>query len=308
MKKSIKSKTMKYSYIIMTGAFVIFLLSSCRNKEDVAFAYGNFESEDVLVSAEVTGRILDFGIQEGDNVNSGQLLGIIDTSQLTLKKSEIIAASAAIRSRLVQIDEQINVNDVNIRNVNKDLDRVRAMHSEGAATDKQLDDLEGKIDLLKAQNAALRSQKSSVYDELDAQKARLMQAEDQIRKCFLNAPAKGTILETYAREGELAITGKALYSITDLSRLILRAFIDGDQLSSIRLGQKVVVGFDGPGGKQISREGKVSWISSEAEFTPKIIQTRKERVNLVYAVKVIVPNDGSLKIGMPGEITELKQD
>ena len=130
----------------------------------------------------------------------------------------------------------------------------------------------------------------------------------KIQKCYLNAPVSGTILETYVRKGELAVTGRALYKIADLSSLILRAFVDGDQLSSIRPGQQVEVRFDGPEGKLLSQEGTVNWISAEAEFTPKIIQTRKERVNLVYAVKVIVPNDGTIRIGMPGEISALKQN
>ncbi len=296
---------MKYKYLTL-ATILAFVVSSCKPKEEEAFAYGNFESEDVLVSSEVTGTILRFTIDEGDRVKAGQTLGLIDTSQLYLKVVQVEASSDAVRAKLAQIDEQMNVNNVNLANVQRDLGRIQAMHSEGAATDKQLDDLKGKVDLLHAQNSALKSQKASIYAEVNALKAQLLQIRDQIDKCLLKAPAGGTVIETFARQGELAVTGKALYKIAELSSVTLRAFIDGDQLSSINIGDTVVVNFDGPNGQILSTNGRVSWIASEAEFTPKIIQTRKERVNLVYAVKVVVPNDGSLKIGMPGEIATIK--
>ncbi|HYW96821.1 MAG TPA: HlyD family efflux transporter periplasmic adaptor subunit [Bacteroidales bacterium] len=296
---------MKYTYV--TSALFLFVLAlvSCNNQEKEPFAYGNFESEDVLVSAEVTGTVERLMIDEGDMVKSGQLIGIIDTSQLHLKKEQVRASGEAIRSKLSQIDKQINVNNVNIKNVKRDLDRIRAMHKDGAATDKQLDDMEGKVDLLEARDASMQSQKTSVYAELSANRAQLDQVQDQLDKCLLRAPMDGTILETYVRQGELAAAGRALYKVADMSTIILRAFIDGDQLSSIKTGDNVTVNFDGPDGTLLSKQGTVTWIASEAEFTPKIIQTRKERVNLVYAVKVKVPDDGSLKIGMPGEIASL---
>ncbi len=298
---------MKYTLFTFSVIVLSLALGSCRHNEEEAFAYGNFESEDVLVSAQTTGTVEVFNINEGDRVGAGQLLGIIDTSDLHLKEDQVRASGEAVRARLAEIDQQIHVNDVSIANVSKDLDRIKAMHKEGAATDKQLDDLQGQVDLLNARNAALKSQKASVYAQLDAFRAQLDQIRDQVSKCFLKAPMAGTILETYVRQGELAVTGKALYKMADLSTLTLRAFIDGDQLSSIKTGDKVVVNYDGPGGQLLKTTGTVSWISSEAEFTPKIIQTRSERVNLVYAVKVIVPNDGRLKIGMPGEIGSVKQ-
>ncbi len=296
---------MKHIRVIMVILLLIPAFMSCKDNGEEAFAHGNFESEDVLVSAEATGTIVRFTVSEGDEVKAGQLIGIIDTSQLALQEAQVRASGEAIRSRLVQIDKQIAVNDVNIRNVQKDLVRIRAMHQEGAATDKQLDDMQGKVNLLEAQNEALRSQKNAVYAELTANRAQMNQVRDQIDNCYIKAPIAGTILEKYVRMGELAITGRALYKITDLSTIILRAYIEGDQLSSLKLGQKVEVNYDGPSGDLLHKTGEVSWISSEAEFTPKIIQTREERVNLVYAVKVLVSNDGSLKIGMPGEIASL---
>ncbi len=299
---------MKYKYLAPTVLFLSLLLASCRQKEEEAFAYGNFESEDVLVSTETTGTVDMFSIHEGDRVKKNQLLGIIDTSQLHLKLVQVKASGEAVGSRLAQLDEEMNVNDVNLQNIQRDLSRVEAMHKEGAATDKQLDDLRGQVAVTNARNAALRSQKTSIYAELNANKAQILQIRDQIQKCILRAPMDGTILETFIREGELAVTGHALYKMADLTSVILRAFIDGDQLSSISIGEKVEISYDGPGGRLLHNTGTVSWISTEAEFTPKIIQTRKERVNLVYAVKVIVPNDGSLKIGMPGEIAAVKQD
>ncbi len=297
---------MKITYLTPAAILFALTMSSCRQNENEAFAYGNFESEDVRVSAQTTGTLELFTMNEGDMVKKDQLVGIVDTSQLHLKVMQIRASGQSVRSRLAQIDQEINVNNVSIRNIERDLNRVKAMHKEGAATDKQLDDLQGNVDLLRARNAVLSSQKATVYAELQSNEAQLLQVRDQIDKCRLRTPMSGTILETYVRQGELAVTGRALYNMADLSSIILRAFIDGNQLSSIKIGDKVEVRYDGPDGKLLSTTGVVSWISSEAEFTPKIIQTREERVNLVYAVKVIVPNDGSLKIGMPGEIGRIK--
>jgi membrane fusion protein YbhG len=293
-----------------TKFFLLLLLSApffqhCSDEGPVAFAYGNFESNDIIVSAETTGRLVSFNINEGDKLEKSEILGLIDTVVLALKKEQIIASRKAVSAKLTQLNDQISINKVQLKNVQRELDRFTELKMAGAATGKQFDDLKGQKDLVVAQIKALESQKLSVYAEIEAQNAQLAQVNDQLDRSVLKSPIKGTILEKYLEQGELAATGRALYSVTDLSELILRVFVDGNQLSQIKAGDKVNVNYDTADGiSQI--EGEVSWISPRAEFTPKVIQTRDDRVNLVYAVKIRVRNDGSLKIGMPGEISLIK--
>lgn len=288
--------------------FIIFFLAgyiSCSNNNEKSFAYGNFESEDLLIPSETTGIITGFYVDEGDLLEPGDRIAMTDTTQLFLKRTQLIAARNAVSAKLAQINSQIEVQKVNLQNLEREFKRFGSLFLEEAATKKQMDDLEGKIDMVKAQINALTSQKSSVYAELDAQDAQIEQVNDQIQSSAIVSPQNARVLETFNRRGEMAVAGRPIVKIADLSNLILRIFIDGNQLSSINIGDKVKVIYDGPDGL-MDTEGTVSWISSEAEFTPKIIQTREERVNLVYAAKVMVPNDGSLKVGMPGEIQLLK--
>jgi len=288
---------------ILLGIILLaFIFDSCDSEDEEAFAYGNFETVDLILSAETSGKILQFSLEEGNDASKDVMLVLIDTTQLALKKQQAEAARAAISTRIVQINEEINVNKVSLQNVLRELKRVKALYAKNAATQKQLDEVQGQADITRAKTRALESQKKLVYAEMNAQDLQIQQLADQIDKCFVRSPISGRVLETYANQGELAVPGKALLKMADLSEMMLRVYIDGDQLSTIKLGQKVDVIFDAPGGELKQIQGKVSWISSQAEFTPKIIQTREERVNLVYAVKVHVPNDGSIKIGMPGEI------
>jgi HlyD family secretion protein len=219
-----------------------------------------------------------------------------------LKKLQLIASSNAIRTGLAEIDAQIKVNDINLKNLKREQERFKKLYTENAATGKQLDDINGQIELVDAQNSALDTKKKGILAQLESNNMQLKQAEDHIEKCILRAPSDGTLLEIFIREGELAMPGKSLYKMANLDELILRVFISGNQLSSVQTRDTVRVIFDGPSDNLSETNGVISWISSEAEFTPKIIQTREERVNLVYAAKINVKNDGSLKIGMPGEI------
>lgn len=295
--------TLKFLGISLIVSLII--LSSCNKDNEKSFAYGNFESEDILVPAENSGILVDFLIREGSTIREGQKIGQTDTLQLYLKKKQMEAALKAVISRLDQINAEIRVQEVQQENIERDYKRFGTLFLEEAATKKQLDDLEGQIEMTWARIGALNSQKLSVYAERDAQNAQILQLEDQINRSVISAPAEGQVLETFVKKGEMAVAGRPVAKIANLSELILRVFIDGDQLSSIKTGDRVKVLFDGPE-DMLSLEGTVTWISPEAEFTPKIIQTREERVNLVYAVKVLVINDGTLKIGMPGEIQLIK--
>jgi len=286
---------------IMPFLFLLLLLGSCKNEDTEAFAYGNFESEDVFISAETSGKVLNFSIDEGSVLEQGDIIAVIDTSQLNLKYMQLLASRKAVASKLSQINRQKDINQVNVANLEREIKRFGSLFLEEAATKKQLDDLEGQLNLLKAQEQSFNSQKQTVYAEIESVDVQELQIRDQIERSIIRAPFKSTVLEIYTREGELAMAGRKLIKLADISYLNLRIFIQGSQLSSIKLGNTINVVYDGAEGLNTIK-GEVIWISNEAEFTPKIIQTRDDRVSLVYAAKIKVANDGSLKIGMPGEI------
>ena len=289
--------------ILLSLSLLIISMYSCKSTEDDAFAYGNFESQDILISSEVTGDLLKFSAEEGEHLKKGDIIGLIDTTQLHLKKLQLISASSVIKSGIQEIDAQIEVNSVNLTNLEREQSRLQNLMKDGAATAKQMDDMNGQVALVKAQTSALKAKKTGIYAQLESSGIQVRQTEDQIRKCFISVPIDGTVLEVYLREGELATPGKAIFKMANLNEMILRVFISGDQLSSVNTGDSIVVRIDGAADNFKEFSGEVIWVSSQAEFTPKIIQTRKERVNLVYAVKVAVKNSGEIKIGMPGEIS-----
>ena len=277
------------------------IMNSCKEKGPESFAYGNFESEDVLVPSEGSGIVTEFFITQGDLLKAGERIAQIDSLQLHLKKTQLLASRKAILARLEQINSQIDIEKVNLENLQRELKRFGNLFLEEAATRKQMDDLEGNIELVKAKIEALKTQKKAIYAERDAQEAQISRVTDQIKRTSVIMPINGRVLETFVRKGEMVVAGRPVAKVADLEELILRVFIDGNQLSSLITGEQVQV-FDDGQDQVLNTKGKVIWISPEAEFTPKIIQTREERVNLVYAVKVLVPNDGSLKVGMPAEI------
>lgn len=287
--------------IFALGTFICLFIGSCNESDTEAFAYGNFETEDVSISSETTGKIIKMTISEGDKLEKADVIAIVDTSQLHLKILQLKASRKAVASKLNQLSSQKEVVKINIEVLEKEIKRFGSLFLEKAATKKQLDDLEGNLKVLKAQVNTIDSQKSSVYAELESVDVQILQIEDQMKRSYLRAPFAATVLEKYAQQGELAAVGKKIVKLADLSYLNLRVFIQGDQLSSIKLGNRVQVVYDGAEGLETTR-GEVIWVSSEAEFTPKIIQTRDDRVSLVYAAKIKVINDGSLKIGMPAEI------
>jgi len=276
-------------------------LMACKQQADPADAYGNFEAVEVMVSAESSGRIISFSAQEGSTLQLNQVAVGIDTTQLYLQKIRLESGFTSLGSKINTLDAQVRASQVQLDNLQREKVRMEQLVAGGAATSKQLDDIGGQVALLKAQMAATESQKASVKAERKTLQVQIMQVEDQLKKCSVRNPIEGILLTKYKEEGEIAAPGQPLYKIANMNELILRAYVSGKQLASIQTGSELKVRFD----KELGMEevtGVVSWISPRAEFTPKIIQTREERVNLVYAIKVRVPNDGRLKIGMPGEL------
>lgn len=278
------------------------MVSACINNNDKADAYGNFEATEIVISALGQGEILQLDIEEGDVVQQSTRVGLIDTTDLHLKKQQLYKTIEAVRTGLNTIDAQLKVHLQQKKNLGVDKERIENLYREGAATKKQLDDINGAIDLVEAQLAATQSQKQKIMAEVETLDAQLSQVNEAISKCEIITTVSGTVLTKYAEKGEVAAAGKPLFKLADMTVMKLKVYVSGMQLPHIKIGQTVEVQIDDTKTKNRSLEGVVSWISSTAEFTPKTIQTKEERVNLVYAVKVRVMNDGSLKIGMPGEI------
>jgi len=291
---------------LIIALFTSFFVLGCNKLDEKSFAYGNFETRDVLVPSEMNGILLKMNVHEGDELVPGQFIALIDTQQLVLKKNQLEANLAAVSAQIKQVNAEINVQQVALANLEKELKRFGNLFLEEAATKKQVDDLEGQIAMAKAQIAALESRKTSIYAEAEARDAMIDQVSDQISRSAILSPGAGQVLETYVEQGEMAVAGHPVIKMAGLEKLTLRVFIQGSQLSEVKLGDKVEVLYDQGNGLG-KTDGTVAWISEEAEFTPKVIQTREERVNLVYAMKVVVPNNGELKIGMPGELRLKKQ-
>ncbi|MCK5633239.1 HlyD family efflux transporter periplasmic adaptor subunit [bacterium] len=274
---------------------------SCKNSNTKADGYGNFEATETTISSEINGKILHFTVEEGETLKKGENVGYIDTIQLALKKEQLRVSKSVIFSKSKGVLSQISVLKAQLKTANISKRRIENLLKENAATQKQLDDINGKIDVINQQIRSVELQNAPVVNELKSIDIQMKQVEDQLQKSILINPINGTILVKYAEENEITSFGKPLYKIADLSTMELRVYISETQLSSIEIGQEVTVKIDA-GETMKNYKGIISWVASEAEFTPKIIQTKEERVNLVYAVKIAVKNDGSLKIGMPAEM------
>jgi len=299
-KNNLKPQT---TYKMRTLLFLslIILLGACSNNKTKSDAFGNFETDEVIISAENSGKILLTAFSEGEKVNKGVVMAITDTANIVLQRNQLLAQKESVLAQKAGLFASIAVSDQQITNVQKDQVRIKKMLAEGAATPKQMDDIDGQIALTGKQKKAYASQISAIEKSAEAVDAQIAVLNDRITTSVIKAPISGIILEKYAETGELASPGKSLYKLANMDTLILRVYVSGPQLTQVKVGSQVKVMIDGIDGIKEST-GTVAWISSEAEFTPKIIQTREERVKLVYAAKVRVPNDGSLKLGMPGEI------
>ncbi len=294
-------KTRLIIYLFTTITLTTYL-SSCNRNNDKADAYGTFETDETTISAEASGKLLNFSIDEGEQVKTGQVVGVIDSIQLYLKCKQLNSQIEAIKARIPNINAQSEVQAEQLNVLNIEYNRIKKMFADGSATQKQIDDIEGRISLAKKQKDAIDVQKTSTFAEIPALTAQIEQIKDQLRRCKIVNPADGKVLVTYVNQFESVIQGKALYKMANMDFMYLRAYISGNQVYSFQPGSKVKVFIDNEGGQLIESEGTITWVSSEAEFTPKIIQTREERVKLVYPIKVKVKNDGSFRIGMPAEV------
>lgn len=283
--------------------FVVFLIVAGCSSNDKSDAYGQFEATETTISSETPGKLLSFKVEEGYELNAGQQAGLVDTTKLGLQRDELEARLESIEARIVNINAQVEVQKSELETAQTDLNRIQALMKDRAATQKQLDDAQAGVRTIRRQIDALQTQKQSIRAEMNAAKAQLAQLEDQIEDALIVNPVKGTVLTTFVEPFEVVQMGQPLYRIAGLDTLILRVYVSGAQLPDVKLGQDVEVLIDKNAEENQSLSGRVSWIASEAEFTPQQIQTKEERVTQVYAVKVRVLNqNGILKIGMPGEV------
>jgi HlyD family secretion protein len=276
---------------------------ACRGGKDPD-AYGNFEADEVSVSAQASGQLTSFTPVEGSALRVGEVVGVVDTTQLALERAQLVAQQQAATARVAEAGQQIGVYQAQIGIALRNYERMQRLFEQHAATAQQRDQAERDYRTLVAQIGAAKAQQQSVSRDVSTGAARVAQITDQIAKSRVINPEAGTVLATYVKTGEVVQSGQALYKVADVDTLILRAYITEKQLSGVKLGQQVQVHIDQGGGKLLSLPGTVRWISTKAEFTPTPVQTRDERADLVYAVKVYVPNPrGALKIGMPADIT-----
>ena len=281
---------------------IISVLTACHSGDGESDAYGNFEAIETFVSSEVSGKALQLLVEEGQNLKTGDLICLVDTISLVIKQDQLEASRLAAISKLDQVSASLEVLKAQKEVLQKDYQRITKMLKDGAATQKQFDDVEGQLTVLDRQADSHQAQMNSIRAEVKVVEAQLAGVLDQLRRCRVQMPVDGTVLQKYSEAGEMIVAGKPILKVANLEAIYLRAYVTGKQLPAIQLNQSVQVIFDKDETANQSMEGTISWISSSAEFTPKIIQTKEERVDQVYAIKVLVKNDGRLKIGMPGEI------
>ncbi len=281
-------------------------LAACSDDRDAYQATGTFESTEVLVSAEIGGKLLSFVIQEGDRLEAGREIGCIDTVQLYLKKMQLIASNSSVKSRRKDVSKEIAALQQQIATQEREKARYENLVRGNAANQKQVDDIESQIAVLRKQLAAqrenLENSNRSITEESSSMDVQIAQLDDQLRRCHLSSPLTGTVLAKYAEPGEMAVQGKALFKVADLDRMFLRAYLTSEQLAQVKVGQQVKLIADFGGESIRPYTGTITWISGEAEFTPKSILTNDERASQVYATKIEVKNDGYLKIGMYGRV------
>ncbi len=291
---------------VIVGLAILSIFTSCGKSKGDADAFGTFEATEVIVSAEATGKILSFNVEEGQVLTANQFLGTIDSTQLYLRKQQIISSKKALLSRRPDIKKQIAAIEQQIATAKTEHKRFENLVKANAANQKQLDDINAQIALLEkqldAQKTTLVTGDKGINNDSEGISLQASQLDDQLQKCKIVSPIAGTVLVKYAEMGEVASPGKALFKIADTNNMILRAYVTADQLTQLKIGQKVKVTSDFGKDDTKNYTGTLAWISSKSEFTPKTIQTRDERANLVYAVKINVRNDGFLKIGMYGDV------
>ena len=286
--------------------FIALIAVSCGNDTNKADAYGSFEADEINLSSELNAKIIEINATEGSTISENQVLLKLDTTQLFLRKLQLESQINAVLSKTRDIAPQINVLIEQKRAMDKEKTRFEALVADSAAPKKQLDDILSQIAVIEknitATTSTLSQTNKGILSEIEPLRVQISQIEDNISRSIIRSPINGTLLKSYSAIGELATMGRILFKIANLDELYLKAYISGSQLSEIRLGQEVEVRIDKSQDDYYSYTGKITFISDKSEFTPKIIQTKDERVNLVYPMKVLVKNDGQIKIGMPGEV------
>ena len=291
---------------IIAMAGVALVLNACGRKERQYDATGVFEATETTVYAEQTGALLTFNVEEGDTVGRNREVGLIDTTQLWLKMKQAEAMKSVYQSQKPEQEKQIAVTRQQLAKAKQDQQRYKELVADGAAPAKMLDDANSQVDVLQrqldAQLSSLRVNTNALDKQMDATDVQAEQLRDQIRKCHILVPAKGTVIEKYVERGEFVSAGKPLFKMADTENMFIRAYVTSAQLENIKTGQKATVFADYGNGEKKEYEGRVTWISSRSEFTPKTILTDDERADLVYAVKVAIKGDGFVKMGMYGEV------
>jgi len=303
-----------------SAAILTFFILACNSNKEKFDASGTFEADEIIVSSELNGKILSFNVDEGSVLSRDSVVGTIDAVNVSLQKEQVEANIQSLREKLNDVNpqikmlkDQLSVQDVQMNNLQHEKSRIENLLKQDAATGKQLDDMNFQIESLQkqmnvtkqqinVQRSTVATQNRGILSEAKPLSKNVALLEEQLSKSKIINPAAGTVLATYAEAGEITSTGKALYKIADLTIITLRAYVTAIQLSQIRLGQQIKVLVDDGKDKYKELPGTISWVSDKAEFTPKTIQTKDERANLVYAIKVRVKNDGYLKIGMYGEV------
>lgn len=294
------------SFRLLTTLSVILLMYSCSNGSDEYDATGSFEATEIIVSSQANGRILLLELSEGDQLEKGQEVGVIDSTQLYLQKMTLLSNAKGVRAQQPDIKTQTAALQDQIKTLEREKERIGRLVSANAANQKQLDDIESQLEVtrsqLSAQTSTLQKSSANISAQSSTLDIQIAQLEDQLEKTKITSPISGTVLNRYAEAGELATMGTPLFKVADIGIMFLRAYVTNDQLAQIKLNDEVTVRVDdGQGGMKLYK-GQINWISDKSEFTPKTIQTKNERANLVYALKIAVPNDGFLKIGMYGEV------
>ncbi len=291
---------------IILSLSIIMVCSSCNNHQNDADAYGVFEATEIIVSSENNGKLLHFDVAEGQTYQKGEEIGCIDTFQMYLQIQQLESSIRATLASRPDIPSQVNTLQSKLQTLEKERVRIATLVEANAATTKQLDDVNAEIAITRSQIAATKStlntQSSAILENVEAMRFQLLQLQDAMEKCKIKAPITGTVLKKYIEPNELAFQGKPLFKIADVTNMFIKVYVTEDMLSSIKLGQKAEIHVDLQDMKSQKFDGTVQWISEKAEFTPKMIQTKNERVNMVYAVKIAFKNDGSAKIGMPGDV------
>jgi HlyD family secretion protein len=294
--------TMHFLFVLLSGG-VFFSLFSCNGDNSQSDAYGNFEAEEVVVSARANGALIQLDIEEGDVLDEQVCVGLIDTVLPRLELKQLKASARSVSARLVQLQRGVDVQKERLAVLKKEYDRVTSLHKKSAISTQKYDGVVGQYNIALRELEKVKSQKLVLETERSMTDTKIEVAEEQLAWCRLKSPVAGTVLQKYAEKGEFTTIGKPLFKMAEMRELILRVYVSGSQLDDVKTGQEVTVKYDQDAGSEHLTKGVVAWVAASAEFTPKIIQTKEERVDLVYAVKVRVPNPGGeMKIGMPGEV------